>query len=154
MPNRRTHVCVAIGAGAVVALTRAQGQQSWYALAETAGGAFGGFLGGMTPDYIEPPRWPGHRSLAHSWAAVGVGIGARGDIVHIIQCWEAYCRKKANLARSTRDMVSETAWRGCVLWLVELFWRVIAGILSGLVAGYASHLVLDAFSPAGLPVVG
>jgi membrane-bound metal-dependent hydrolase YbcI (DUF457 family) len=51
-------------------------------------------------------------------------------------------------------MVSETAWRRCVLWLVELFWRVIAGVLSGFAAGYASHLVLDAFSPAGLPVVG
>ena len=36
--------------------------------------------------------------------------------------------------------------------ILELFWRFAAGVLTGLQAGYVSHLVLDGCTPSGLPL--
>jgi len=43
----------------------------------------------------------------------------------------------------------ERLWQG----LVELLCRIGAGALAGLLAGYCSHVALDALTPAGLPLL-
>jgi membrane-bound metal-dependent hydrolase YbcI (DUF457 family) len=39
-----------------------------------------------------------------------------------------------------------------ILLFQEILWRIAAGILAGFAAGYASHLILDAFTKNGLPL--
>jgi hypothetical protein len=38
-------------------------------------------------------------------------------------------------------------------WIAEYFCRFLAGLAAGVLGGYASHLMLDFFTPASLPVV-
>jgi len=40
------------------------------------------------------------------------------------------------------------------LWLAECACRFLTGAIAGLLAGYASTLVLDAFTPRSLPLFG
>jgi membrane-bound metal-dependent hydrolase YbcI (DUF457 family) len=37
--------------------------------------------------------------------------------------------------------------------MAELFWRFLAGLLNGMAAGYVSHLILDADTPRGIPLL-
>jgi membrane-bound metal-dependent hydrolase YbcI (DUF457 family) len=40
------------------------------------------------------------------------------------------------------------------LALGEFIWILLAGFLNGLAAGYVSHLLLDATTPLGTPILG
>jgi hypothetical protein len=117
-------------------------------LAEVLGGLLGGWVGGVLPDVLEPAVDPNHRKAAHSVAAGGVLTLAR------LAEWQAACRSAAEAAGHRAIMHPlGSPERSRAEWDV-LLWRLVAGALVGLVAGYASHLVLDAGTPRSIPLVG
>jgi hypothetical protein len=148
MPNRATHARAgaAVGVGAAVYCAREAPTEQL--LAEAVGGLLGGWLGGVMPDVLEPATSPNHRKLAHSAVAGGALTLAR------IAEWQASCRTAADAAasRATAHPLG-TSERSRAEWEV-LLWRLLAGALVGFVAGYASHLALDAGTARGLPLLG
>ena len=148
MPNGRTHRVVGGLAGAGYALHHAQDEGAGAALVETCGGIAGGIVGGSLPDILEPARNnPRHRGPGHSVTALlGVAYATLEDA-------RQHCRARAESYRvmAARSGLSDARR----LWytLLEMFWRFLAGALSGLQAGYGSHLALDALTPAGLPLI-
>ncbi len=148
MPKRVTHEIVGAASGAAFALFRVSDAPTSHALAEVLGGALGGWMGGALPDILEPATTPNHREVAHSVVAGGALTLAR------LAEWQATCRSEAKGcdARALTfalgsDARQRAEWDG-------LGWRFLAGLLAGFVAGYASHLMLDAVTPKGLPLLG
>ncbi|HVA01300.1 MAG TPA: metal-dependent hydrolase [Terriglobia bacterium] len=157
MPDGRTHKAIGAGAGMAFALYRAKDQNGQNSLAEVAGGAAGGYIGGLLPDILEPAVSSWHRDVAHSWAAGGAII----SLNNWLSAWETACRENAEKCRAI-PMVARGAGFVPVTvdplaqflsTIAELFWRFLAGLLNGLVAGYVSHLALDAATPRSIPLL-
>lgn len=148
MPNYSTHARAGAVVGILAAAYRAREAPTSQMAAEALGGLLGGWVGGVLPDVLEPARDPNHRKLAHSAVAGGALTLAR------IAEWQASCRTAADAAtnRSLAHPIG-SAERSAAEW-DAFFWRLLAGALVGLVAGYTSHLVLDAGTPRGLPLLG
>lgn len=93
---------------------------------------------------------PWHRSTAHSLAA-GAGIAGKG--FDFAQKWVSHCRKKSGehtrLQRESNEPLMQVL-HGVIAWL----WAILAGVAPGIVAGYLSHLALDACTPRSIPVFG
>jgi len=151
MPNRSTHVLVGGCGGALAATVRARHQQLTPKFLEILGGAVGGCVGARLPDLLEPARLPRHRKFVHSF---GAGVGAVKLTFDLLEGWETYWRRVAAEAREQRPDPSLTTLERVVLFLKEALACILAGLLIGLAVGYLSHLLLDAFSPAGLPILG
>lgn len=71
MPNRYVHGSVGTASGGLYAVYMSHGQPLSYVMAEAAGGAVGGYAGGVLPDRIDVATHPGHRADAHSMALTG-----------------------------------------------------------------------------------
>jgi hypothetical protein len=164
MANRKTHRRAGRISGAVYAAHRAKGQSAGKFLVETTAGAFGGDVGALAADWLEPATSSWHRGTAHSCAAGSV-ILSLGDLLANV---EAYCRQQADLnaeERKTLQATQDSAQPNLFvaapssslaqLWLTicEMFWRAAAGFTNGLTAGYISHLVLDAGTPRSIPLL-
>lgn len=150
MPRRAEHSVAGILAGGTFAAIRTTSPESNRPLLEIIGGGIGEDIGGRLPDLIEPAYNPRHRAIAHAIVPAG-GLGTLvgkklGDA-------QGYCRRKAreaaSVAASTDDPLARMLWMG-----FRIFWDLAAGFVAGLLAGYGSHLVLDGFTPAGLPLLG
>jgi len=149
MPNGRVHRRVGRPTGAVYAAVQATRSPLGNPIAESLAGWFGGDLGARLPDLLEPGCW-NHRQAAHSAAAAAVLIRSTAAI----QAWAELCRVRARQHRAIAadprlDSVDQFAH--C---LAELFWSGLAGFLNGLLAGYLSHLALDAMTPSSIPILG
>lgn len=157
MPNRKTHTAVGAATGAAFAFYRAKDQTPNNLLTEALGGLLGGCLGGRLPDILEPAVSSWHRDTAHSLAVGGAIISTRNRLSEL----ETGCRENAERCRAIR-MVRQgngfvPAPRGSLSEFLsemqELLWRLLAGFLNGLAAGYLSHLALDAASPRSIPLL-
>ncbi len=149
MPNARVHKVSGGVAGAGYALIRAKGQSGGHVIIETFGGAVGGTLGGLAPDRLDPPLWPGHRSVGHGLVPVAVA----GDAVRRrVDGWQQSLRAEAERHAQTAAAATEPLDR-LLHGFLELLFRFLAGLAAGFAAGYISHVALDAFSPAGLPLL-
>jgi membrane-bound metal-dependent hydrolase YbcI (DUF457 family) len=151
----KTHSIAGIASGGLITLYRARDLPPPDRAFEVMGGMIGGLIGGKAPDsqHVDPSSLgPNHRRFGHSWAILGAHIYVADAI---ISAWEKFCREKAD----------EAAWRLAntpaisgverfLLVLQEVAWRVAAGLLAGFIAGYVSHLALDAFTVKSLPVFG
>lgn len=149
MSNGRTHRAVGTIAGGGYALARAKQQAPEHVLLEVLGGAVAGNLGARLPDVFDPPLHPGHRSLAHG--IVPVAAAGRAA-VNALDGWQAQLRAEASRRASLRQSAAtsfERFWQA----LIEILCRLGAGALAGLLAGYGSHVALDAFTPASLPLL-
>jgi membrane-bound metal-dependent hydrolase YbcI (DUF457 family) len=135
--------------GAGTALARSLEQDGLAILAETAGGALGGWLGGALPDVLEPATSPRHRALCHSWAAATTILTWANARVADAQ---QYCRDQAQ--HWERRAASADGLGALFATLAALLCHFAAGFFAGLRGGYVSHLVLDAVTPAGLPLRG
>lgn len=149
MPNGKTHQAAAIPTGALCALIMSEGQSDFARFFETIGGALGGGLGGACPDGIDPPTNSHHRSLAHGVVPAGVGLRWAWST---LQETQFRIRCSAN-AHGRACAVAETAPLHLWHFSCQVFLHVLAGMIVGFVAGYASHLVLDAFTPRRLPLL-
>jgi membrane-bound metal-dependent hydrolase YbcI (DUF457 family) len=149
MSDGRTHRAIGTLAGGGYALAKAQQQRPENILLEVIGGLLAGNLGARLPDSLDPPLHPGHRSVSHGILPVATaGVGA----VRSLDGWQARLRAEANRRASLRATAATPLQR---LWqaLLEILCRLGAGALAGLLGGYGSHIALDAFTPAGLPLL-
>jgi MFS family permease len=125
------------------------GQRLSHVMAEAAGGAVGGYAGGVLADRIDVATHPGHRAEAHSMAITGT-VG--WIVSETLPEWQAALRSHADRFAAMR-MQTESPILQVLLWIAEYFCRFLAGLAAGVLGGYASHLMLDFFTPASLPVV-
>jgi hypothetical protein len=159
MPGLKTHRRVGAIAGAADAFYQAKDKPSANVLFESIGGALGGYVGGSLPDVFEPAVSSWHRDVGHSIVVAGGGVlYAR----QLLAGWAQQCRN--NAIRQTVPTMSFPGSDAFVpiplspltqlgMTLARLFWSLLAGFLNGLSAGYASHLVLDAGTPRGIPLL-
>lgn len=153
MPDRRTHlsagVLVGIGAGLYVS----RKHEGWPLVARLLGALPGSIAGAALPDIVEPAVHSWHRRSFHSWWALAGTAGvALGPPVGVRQ-WIAAREGAAAGARTRRDLLPAGHPECAGLWLAEMLEHLLVGAASGLPAGYASHLVLDAASPRSLPPI-
>ncbi len=150
MSKKETHAAVGALAGGGFAAYRAREQEELNAFLEVVGGFVGGHIGGRLPDVIEPASWPGHRELAHSALAGGAVVYSVYEFLGRSENW---CRCQAELYNQQRTTAGTNVFKDILFTLLEIILRLAAGFLSGLGAGYLSHLVLDGTTPSGLPVL-
>lgn len=160
MPGKETHKYVGAAAGVALAAFEAHGQPKNYFLIEMAGGALGGMVGGMAPDWLEPAISSWHRGVCHS-ASMG---GAIIYFQQILSNWANTCRENAAKCRvlpQVEDVhtgqwipIKPTPMAQAWADIREFLWTLLAGFLNGLAAGYISHLVLDAVTPRSIPLLG
>jgi hypothetical protein len=147
MPKRRAHAWAGATAGGGAPFLRSRGEAGAHQVLETLAGCGGGWLGGLLPDVLEPALSPCHRDSAHSYTALA-GVASA-----TLETWRRSCRERAESYRvRCANPALDPATR-MLCECLELFWRVAAGFLTGLQAGYVSHLALDALTPSGLPIV-
>jgi membrane-bound metal-dependent hydrolase YbcI (DUF457 family) len=146
--NRAEHIAGGMPVAVASAAIAARNQPPPYFVVESVvGGTLGGMLGIILPDIFEPATTPNHRGVAHAvvpMAAVGVALWK------IAGNWQDRLRTKAD----------EFKWRAAnepndflrfVYSIAEFVLRALSGAIAGVIGGYASHLALDAMTPAGLP---
>src|ERR1700723_1859983 len=149
MPNRDVHWPVGTASGGLYSVYMGYGQPLSHVMAEAAGGAVGGYVGGVLPDRITVATHAGHRAEAHSMALTGtVGWIVKENLPE----WQAVLRSQADRFAAMR-MQTESPLLQVLFWIAEYFCRFVAGLAAGVLAGYASHLTLDFCTPASLPVI-
>ena len=148
MPRRRTHTVVGTALGGAAGLLTASGLPEEQRAIHVAFAAFGGFIGGQLPDVIEPALSPNHRGAFHSVGALGLtGLAWLAD-------WQGDCHARANGCDARAGAAHLTEAQKSDERFKAFWWRALAGFSVGIIAGYASHLALDATSPRGLPLLG
>lgn len=149
MSNRDIHDTVGILSGAGFAAWSAREERLEHLATEIGGGAVGGLLGSRGPDMVDPPTSPNHRSFGHGVAPCAGMIALALQELPKLQ---SYLREEA--AKHQRAAVNTDS---VALQLLRQAWafvlHFISGAAAGAVAGYVSHLVEDAGTPSGLPVV-
>jgi len=151
MSNRRQHAIAGAAAGAGAALFQVRpSAPPFETLLEALGGAGGGFVGSALPDLIEPATSPNHRDVAHSVAAsTALTVKTARPFSFYREGLRARADDYAAKRRQSEVPRLEQLW----YFLCECFYRLVAGAVSGLVPGYLSHLVLDAGTPKGIPLL-
>lgn len=147
MPNRQTHLPVGTVVGVGAAFLQLSRTPAAYRAIELIGAALGGACGGIAPDFFEPALSPAHRSVLHS-IAVG-GAGTMGLIAHVHgRCCEraAQCLSRADVLPIGSEV--RRSEEHAAMW-----WYFLAGFALGFAGGYASHLLLDAATPASIPLI-
>ena len=150
MPNKNAHIAFGVFAGTVYSLIISMEQKPEHRFIEMIGAAIGGLLGCRFPDIAEPAYHPRHRKFAHSIAA---GTMSVVSIKGISEAWVAYFRSAADKLAQNRsfDCISESDRNLSIA--LEILYRLAAGFVPGFIAGYISHLILDAGSPRSLPII-
>jgi len=149
MPNRSEHDSAALVTGTTFAYSRAINFKSPLPIVEAVGGAIGSLIGGRLPDRLDPPTSPNHRGLAHAVLPVAVvGTLTISSLDHA-QNW---LRGQALQYHGSRLLSSPPLQAGSYEFF-EWVCYLLAGVLAGFVAGYASHLVLDFQTSRCFPII-
>jgi len=149
MANGREHTVVGSACGGAAAFLLAGEQVPGHRLVETLGGALGGALGGRLPDVLEPALHAWHRGPAHAMVPAATASAMALPRLRSVQ---QQLRQSAERCRAGCGAASAELDR--LFWsLAELLCRLAAGAIPGIAAGYVSHLVLDADTPRGLPLL-
>lgn len=110
----------------------------------------GGAIGECAPDILEPSYGPTHRGPAHSLSALAligkVAYYQLGKRQAAVRRWAHQCAAK-RVACGPGSILA-FAWA-----IAEAALRLMAGLLAGVVAGYVSHVALDALTPSGMAVI-
>jgi len=141
MPNGNFHRGVGIATGASIAAYRFQTFSSAIA------GGLGGHLGAAIPDWLEPATTPHHRGVVHSWAtAATLGSAASG----VVQWIEEYAAVQVRQHQSEALRDPQAAWwHEFAAWL----WSLVGAFVTGVIAGFGSHIAFDALTPQSLPLL-
>src|SRR5438094_742998 len=153
MSDRKTH----LGAGALVGIGvgvySVRNLEGWPVVARMLGAVLASVAGAALPDVLETALHSWHRRSFHSWGALAGTAGVTLGPPAAARGWMAEREAAAERCHAEREALPPDHPERAGLWLAEMFEHfLIAGAL-GLPAGYASHLVLDAASPRGLPPV-
>ena len=139
MANGKVHVAVGRGAGVATAGIAARNEDAQVIFLRALGGFFGGDLGGRMPDLLDPPcNGPNHRSVAHGLIPLGSTMVWGKD---------SFVRLRDFLKQKALEFSRQESF------LMAALCQICIGIVDGFLAGYASHLALDAVTPMGLPIV-
>lgn len=149
MAKRAVHDMFGVGAGAIFAVYRAGDQPSANVVLEGIGGILGGLAGSRLPDIFDPPTSPNHRGLAHGVLTTSGGTYVIWEWLKQLQDWLRTQADELAAERQGQLTDAERLWNQLLEWL----YRMIAGAIMGLVAGYTSHLALDFTTRKGLPLV-
>ena len=152
MANRATHDVWGVGAGAIAAAWCARSQTPEHQILEVVGGCLGGWGGSRLPDVFDPPTCPNHRSWAHGVVPVGF-VGSGISYLDLIAQLQGHLRAQADAVAAKRAELTTDVER-LISIVIECLMRAAAGAVPGVVAGYASHLGLDAGTRKGLPPLG
>ncbi|HZS04820.1 MAG TPA: metal-dependent hydrolase [Blastocatellia bacterium] len=148
MANGKTHCQFGrvTGIAATLGLNYYEGRPITFG--EVAGSVFGTELGYRLPDMLEPATSPRHRSFFHSQVfAVGAATLAGPAALQQRERLLAWAEEFDAQARMAEGL--EALW----LYVKAFCCRLLAGFLVGAIVGYGSHLLLDALTPMGLPVL-
>jgi hypothetical protein len=148
MPNRSEHAFIGSLLGGAVAGHKAVDLSETARATEILGGLFGGWVGGMTPDLIEPATSPNHRDVAH-----GVITGLALSLAKI-SALQADCRKQAVFHTNCALSLSLGSLERTRAECCAMVWLFASGALAGFTAGYLSHLALDSLTAKGIPFLG
>ena len=150
MANREKHSIYGGASGVAVATYGARDQDLDNFLAELIGGGIGGVLGSRVPDVLEPAfHDPRHRSIAHSYTFAAYWLEV---VYQNASSWQQYCRLEAERHGRIR-LSSNDGWSRFWHSLMSFVWHFLSGFAVGVVAGYLSHLVLDAGTPRSIPLL-
>lgn len=149
MANRKQHAVLGAAAGVSGYALYSWIMQEEMSLPELIGFALSGTVGAFLPDIVEPATNPNHRSFFHSVSFVGAAgptvwssaWRVRDEQIRLAEGYEAR-------ANATLDIYEKSSLGWQAVW-----YRFLAGLLPGLVLGYASHLVADSLTPKGLPLL-
>ena len=116
--------------------------------AEACGWLAGGIGGAKLPDLLEPAYCPQHRRFCHSTCVLAADfvLLQSGFLQDWIETLGSNAEGHHRLAESDPN---GAGLRKVWAYLLEF----LAGVLPGLLGGYASHLILDSTTPFGLPLV-
>jgi membrane-bound metal-dependent hydrolase YbcI (DUF457 family) len=149
MANRKQHAVLGAAAGVSGYALYSWINQEEMSLPELIGFALSGTVGAFLPDIVEPAITPNHRSFFHSVSFVGVTGPPTWSVVWRVRDEQIRlaeeCESRAN---ATPDNCEKSSLQWQAVWH-----RFLAGLLPGLVLGYASHLAADSLTPKGLPFV-
>lgn len=150
MANHKDHKGIGIVAGAIAAAYTTPAEVTgMLAIAEFAGGGFGGAFGASLPDILEPATSSHHRKFFHAIVPAGVTIKLGTGAVLSVQ---KHLRTQA-MALMGEAEIEPDPWRRLGLQLQAMTVAALAGAVVGSAAGYVSHLALDAMTPRGLPLL-
>ena len=151
MPKRKVHLATSGALGGLYALYKCGDQPDSTRFCELVGGIAGGCLGGRAPDVLDPPNLgPRHRGRAHSLAA---GITVLNLNETQLRKWQDTCRGWAEDFAQKRGACSPDSQMRFVYTVADIGCRMLAGLIAGFLAGYVTHLALDAFTPSSLNVI-
>lgn len=144
--NRPAHTVA--GTSAAIVQLLADENTAELPLAEIIGRIIGGAWGSRGPDLIDPPTSPGHRGVGHAIVPVLIAFVL---IARFMPEWQQALRSYAAAARARAAILppEERLLEQCTATACEF----LLGLIIGAPAGYASHLLLDAATPAGLPLL-
>ena len=147
MPGYEEHKMVGGFVGGATALVFALEQPPLLALAETLGGIVAGRLVANWPDVLEPAVSSHHRDAAH---AVGPVLLAGKIAFQNVASLQSLLRTQAQdcfeAAANSSDGLLQLLNIG-----IGLLLHCGAGAVPAIPASYASHVVLDAGTPRGVP---
>lgn len=149
MPNRDEHFKLGVMAGPSYSLISASVTGKQPSPGELLGASISSAFSSHLPDLLEPATHPNHRSTFHSKLFLGViALFAWPKI-------EAARWEQLRIAEDCRQNAASST-----LLYVQMYWQqeaqrheIYAGLLGGLIPGYASHLLADAQTPKGLPLI-
>jgi hypothetical protein len=146
MPRRPTHITAGCISGLAAGILTSKKLPTDHQLLHVVCATIGGTIGGLAPDSLEPALSPHHRSLFHS-LAVGSAAGSG-----LIANWQARCHEAAAACVSRAEQAPLGSAQRSEEEAKALLWRAVAGLLVGFLAGYLSHLALDAGTSSSLPL--
>lgn len=148
MPNGVVHQVAGTLTGGGVAYYFARELPPKQQAAEVIGGLLGGWCTSRLPDIFDPPTHPGHRSDGHSLV---IGGGSLVVLTATLAGFHRYIRAKADeFDRKSIIATDEISKNQESMKAILL--HFLLGFSTGAIAGYASHLALDMFTPMSIPV--
>ena len=147
--NGRAHRLAGGLAGGGTAVATRRGQSDLEIVVEVIAGMAGGIVGSKIPDWAEPAINSWHRGPVHSLTAATLGGTAALPQLQALDDWRD--RRLLELRRAQGLARTQEEANACLIEIV--FWLAVAAFLKGLLAGYLSHLALDATTPRGIPLL-
>lgn len=153
MPCARVHRDIATIAGLATGLYSARDLEGAAAVVRVLAAVAMARAGGSLPDVLEPATSSWHRGTFHSAGALaGSGLMTLKPPA-AFAAWTQRLERQADAIRARRALLPADHPDAFRLWLEEMLLHAAIGAAVGLFIGVASHLLLDAATPRGLPLV-